>query len=146
MQHSAKAVTATIMALAMASALTACGSGKQAAEPAANATSQAAAPAEAFADKPPPAFAQCMSCHSVEAGKNVVGPSLHGVVGRKAASLPGYAYSDALKASGLTWDKATLDKWLTSPAKLVPGTKMGFFGFTDAAKRKEVIDYLAKQK
>jgi cytochrome c len=87
-----------------------------------------------------------MSCHTVEAGKNLIGPSLHGVVGRKAASLPDYAYSDALKQSGLTWDEATLDKWLTAPQTLVPGTKMTFFGMADPAKRKELIDWLKDQK
>jgi cytochrome c len=96
--------------------------------------------------RPPVAFAQCMSCHTVESGKNLIGPSLHGVVGRKAASLPGFAYSDALKTSGLTWDEATLDRWLAAPAKLVPGTKMTFFGLPDPAKRKELIAWLARQK
>ncbi|MBW8753379.1 MAG: c-type cytochrome [Sphingomonadales bacterium] len=141
MHHGAK----VILVLATAATLSAC-SGQKQEEPAGEATSAAAATPAAPLDKPPAAFAQCMSCHTVEAGKNMIGPSLHGVVGRKAASLPGYAYSAALKASGLTWDEATLDTWLTAPAKLVPGTKMAFFGLPDAAKRKELIDYLARQK
>jgi cytochrome c len=130
----------------LALVLAACGQQQERKQEAA---SEAAAPAQAEASpssKPPVAFAQCMSCHTVEAGKNLIGPSLHAVVGRKAASLPGYAYSDALKKSGLTWDTATMDKWLTAPAKLVPGTKMTFFGLPDAAKRKELIDWLAQQK
>ena len=76
----------------------------------------------------------------------MIGPSLHGIVGKPAASVAGFTYSNALKASGLTWDAATLDAWLASPAKLVPGNKMIFTGQYDAARRKEVIDYLAAQK
>jgi cytochrome c len=100
----------------------------------------------AAADKKPLAFAQCMSCHAVEPGKHGVGPSLAGVFGTKAGSVAGFSYSDANKNSGLTWDEATLDTYLTSPAKLVPGTKMTFVGMPDAAKRKEVIDYLKTLK
>lgn len=73
-------------------------------------------------------------------------PSLAGVVGRKAGSIAGFAYSDANKASGLTWDEKTLDTYLTNPMKMVPGTKMTFAGIPDAAKRKEVIDYLKTLK
>ena len=96
---------------------------------------------------PPPAtrqaaFTQCLACHTIETGRNGFGPSLAGVAGRKAASVPGYAYSDALKKSGLTWDAATLDRWLTSPQKLVPGTRMPFMGIADAARRQEVVTYL----
>jgi cytochrome c len=140
MGHGKKAVVGLAVALA------ACGRQQEQKQEAA---SEAAAPVETQASpssKPPLAFAQCMSCHTVEAGKNLIGPSLYAVVGRKAASLPGYAYSDALKKSGLTWDKATMDKWLTAPARLVPGTKMTFFGLSDAAKRKELIEWLAQQK
>lgn len=90
----------------------------------------------------PAAFAQCMACHTVEAGRNGFGPSLAGVAGRKAASLPYYAYSDALRKSGLTWNAATLDRWLTSPQATVPGTKMPFRGVADPAKRQEVVEYL----
>lgn len=95
---------------------------------------------------PPPAFGQCISCHSVKAGVNGVGPSLHGVVGRKAGTVPGFAYSDALKAWGKTLDPAELDTWLTAPMKDVPGTKMVFPGIPDPARRKAVIDYLATLK
>lgn len=70
------------------------------------------------------------------------GPSLSGVVGRKAGSLPNYAYSPALKASRLTWNPVTLDRWLRDPKKLVPGTKMPFGGIADAKTRKAVVDYL----
>lgn len=136
--------------LGAALALSACGGGQN--EEQGGQTEQAAAPqaepeaAGAPADAPPAAFAQCRSCHSVEPGRNMIGPSLHGIVGQPAANVSGYAYSNALKASGLTWDAATLDAWLASPAKLVPGNKMIFAGQTNPAKRKEIIDYLAAQK
>ncbi len=94
----------------------------------------------------PAAFMQCAACHSIEPGRNGVGPSLAAVSGRKAASLPGYTYSNALKNSGITWDAANLDKWLTSPQRTVPGTKMPFAGIPDPARRKEVVDYLLTLK
>jgi len=126
---------------ATGAAATPAASSSAAATPAA--TTAAAAPAAGAA---PAAFAQCAACHSTEAGKTLVGPSLAGVAGRKAGSVAGFAYSDGLKAAGLTWDDATLDKWLTAPAKLVPGTKMPFAGIPDAATRQSVIDYLKTLK
>ncbi|SFG09948.1 cytochrome c [Novosphingobium sp. CF614] len=101
------------------------------------------APADTGAAPPaPPAFSPCTACHSVEPGRKTFGPSLAGVAGRKAASLPGYAYSPALRTSGLTWDARSLDKWLASPQKAVPGTRMPFPGIADPAKRRQVVDYL----
>ncbi len=95
----------------------------------------------------PDDFAQCSTCHTC--GKDApdgIGPNLFGVHGRKAASMPGFAYSDALKASGLSWDDATLDQWLTKPQAFVPGTRMTFAGLPDAAGRRHVIDYLKTLK
>jgi len=85
----------------------------------------------------------CESCHSID--ENDVGPKHRGVVGRKAGSIKDYAYSPALKGSGLTWDEATLDRWLTNPSALVPGTKM-FFKIDDAQSRADLIAYLRQQK
>lgn len=93
----------------------------------------------------PVAFAQCRSCHSVEPGKNGVGPTLFGIVGSKAGEVAGYNFSPALAKSGITWDRASLDTWLQGPMKMVPGTKM-VLGQPDAAKRKEIIDYLETLK
>jgi cytochrome c len=85
----------------------------------------------------------CAVCHSADPGTNKLGPSLAGVVGRKSASLGDYSYSPAMTKAGLTWDAATLDKYLTDPTKVVPGTKMLFPGVKDAGDRKALIDYLA---
>ena len=68
-----------------------------------------------------------------------------GVVGRRAGTVKGYAYSPALKASGLTWTQDQLDRWLTNPQTLVPGARM-FFSVSDAQKRADIIAYLAQQK
>lgn len=87
-------------------------------------------------------FHQCMTCHKIEAGKNGIGPSLHGIVGRKAGSLPDYTYTGAMKNSGLTWTEQTLADYLVNPRKLVPGTKMTFAGLAKAQDRANVIAYL----
>ena len=89
---------------------------------------------------------KCGSCHSVEAGKNRVGPSLAGVVGRKSASIETYSYSAAMRGAGLTWDPATLDSYLTNPRAKVPGTKMTFLGLPKANDRADIIAYLSTLK
>lgn len=142
MRVSSKMVLVSVLALGLA----ACGSPAedQAAAPAADTAPAAAdaAPAAAVADAggKPAAFAQCAACHAVEPGKHGIGPSLAGVYGTKAGEIAGYAFSDKLKASGLTWDDATLDQWLAGPMKMVPGTKMTYAGLSDPAKRKELIE------
>ena len=87
-------------------------------------------------------FVKCQVCHSIEAGVNKLGPSLHGVIGRKAGTLEGYNYTDAMKNSGFTWDEATLDKYLVNPRKAVPGTRMIFVGLPKEQDRLDVIAYL----
>ncbi len=87
---------------------------------------------------------RCGVCHQTVAGKNGVGPSLDKVVGRKAASAPGFSYTDALKASGLTWKKPVLDTFLTAPGKLVKGTAMPI-STPSAQDRADLIAYLATQ-
>lgn len=81
----------------------------------------------------------CQACHSVD--DNDLGPRHRGVVGRRAGSVADYSYSPALKNSGLIWDESTLDRWLTNPSALVPGTKM-FFKIDDAQARADIIAYL----
>lgn len=103
----------------------------------------AALPSQAStASARPAAFAQCAGCHSTEPGKNLFGPSLAGVSMRRAGTLPGYAYSPALKKSGIAWNAQTLDRWLTSPQKAVPGTKMPLAGVPDPATRRALVSYL----
>lgn len=88
-------------------------------------------------------FRQCMACHSAREGEHLTGPSLAHVWGRKAATGEGFQrYSDALKGAGLTWTDASLDKWLASPGKLVPGTTMTFPGIKEARDRADVIAFL----
>ena len=88
-------------------------------------------------------FKVCRTCHQIgESARNFVGPALNGVVGRKAGTVAGYNYSDANKNSGLTWDQATLTKYLKSPREVVPGTKMAFPGLTRDSDIANVIAYL----
>lgn len=94
------------------------------------------------ADKGKAAFTTCQTCHAIDAGVNKIGPSLHGVVGRKAGSIAGFTYSDANKTSGITWTEAKLFQYLENPQRVVPGTKMSFPGWSDPQKRADVIAYL----
>ena len=87
-------------------------------------------------------FTTCMTCHSIDPGVNKIGPSLHGVVGRKAGSIDGFSYSAANKSSGITWTEAKLFQYLENPQRVVPGTKMTFPGWSDPQKRADVIAYL----
>jgi len=89
---------------------------------------------------------QCVACHTVIPGKKLVGPSLFGVVGRAAGSETYFTYSAANKNSGLTWDEATLDRYLTSPKAVVPGTIMPYAGLKNETQRADLIAYLATLK
>lgn len=90
------------------------------------------------------AFQVCTGCHTVEAGApSAAGPNLHGVVGRVAGSLENFPYSEALAASQVTWDEATLDRYLADPAGYIPGTDMQVGTVTDPEARAALIAYLA---
>ncbi|MEN9754168.1 MAG: hypothetical protein RLZ07_550 [Pseudomonadota bacterium] len=90
-------------------------------------------------------FIKCKACHENEQGVNKIGPTLKGIVGRKGASVEGYAYSDGAKAKaaeGLVWDEATLAAYLPDPRAYVPGTKMAFAGLKSPQEVADVIAYL----
>lgn len=92
-------------------------------------------------------FKKCKSCHTVDqGGKNKIGPNLFGIVGRSSASIDGFKYSKAMKASGFTWDQATLDGFLKKPRKFLKGTKMSFAGVKKEKQRVNLIAYLETLK
>lgn len=88
-------------------------------------------------------FKKCQACHSMQPGKNMLGPSLAGIVGTKAGEVPHYSFSPAMKKSGLTWTPEKLDAYLADPQKVVPGNKMPFPGLKTAEDRTDVIAFLA---
>jgi cytochrome c len=85
---------------------------------------------------------QCGICHSVAAGENRIGPTLFGVVGRRAGSVPGFNYTADHKKLDITWDAAILDKYLTNPRAMVPDTSMVYAGLKNDAERADLIAYL----
>lgn len=100
--------------------------------------------ADGDADAGKKVFNKCKACHTVEAGKNRVGPSLHNIVGSTPAQVEGFSYSKAMEefANGHTWDEETLSEYLKSPKDVVPGTKMAFVGLKKEEERENVIAYL----
>ncbi|HUK61344.1 MAG TPA: cytochrome c family protein [Stellaceae bacterium] len=88
----------------------------------------------------------CSICHSNEPGQNKLGPSLAGVFGRPSGTAPGFSYSEGMASAHLTWDEATLDKYLTDPKATVPGNKMLFIGVKNPAERQAIITYLKSLK
>lgn len=91
-------------------------------------------------------FKRCHACHSADPSKNTFGPSLTGVVGRKAASLPRFNYSAALRDSGVVWTEANLRKWVENNDAFVPGTRMRHVSITDPAEQDYLIAYLKSLK
>ncbi|HZC17887.1 MAG TPA: cytochrome c family protein [Caulobacteraceae bacterium] len=88
-------------------------------------------------------FTQCAACHTTaQGGPNLTGPNLYGIFGRKAGTHDGFAYSDALKSTGWTWDAARIDTWITNPHAVLATTKMSFVGLNDPKDRRDVIAYL----
>jgi cytochrome c len=88
-------------------------------------------------------FNKCRACHDIgEGAKNKVGPQLNNILGRKAGTVEGFNYSDALKNSGIVWDEASLDGYIADPKGKIPGNKMVFVGIKDEADRKNLIAFL----
>src|ERR1700722_10588338 len=85
---------------------------------------------------------QCGICHAVAPGQNRIGPTLFGVVGRRSGSVPGFNYTADHKKLDVTWDAATLDKYLTNPRAMVPDTSMVYPGLKDSAERADLVAYL----
>jgi len=85
-------------------------------------------------------YQRCLACHSLEHNRS--GPRHCGLFGRPAAAVPDFTYSQALKSAGLTWDTATLDRFLENPLKAVPGTKMAYAGIKNGQERADLIAYL----
>jgi len=103
----------------------------------------AATPALAETDGQTAFNNSCRTCHTMKEGDNRLGPNLAGIVGRKAGSLPDYAYSSSMKQSGITWDAAMLDQFIANPDQVVSGNAMKpYGGIADAAQRKMIVDFL----
>ncbi|MBX9884746.1 MAG: cytochrome c family protein [Novosphingobium sp.] len=117
------------------------GSATLAAIAAAGAAQAAGAPA-GDAARGKTVFARCAVCHDLNTGAIRLGPSLKGVVGRKAGTFANFSYSAGMKGKGVTWGVDTLDQFLTAPSKYVPGTRMAFPGLSNPQDRADVIAYL----
>lgn len=88
---------------------------------------------------------KCITCHSLDAGRNGIGPSLAGVYGRKVGQAPNYRYSSPLQNSPLTWNDATLSQYLTNPRSFFPGSKSAMIGVNDPADVRLLLGYLKQQ-
>lgn len=92
-------------------------------------------------------FKRCAVCHTNDkGGGDALGPNLFGIVGRKAASRPGFAYSGSLQKANIVWTEANLTRWAAGPARVVPGTKMAFPGLTSKKQQADVVAYLGTLK
>jgi cytochrome c len=89
-------------------------------------------------------YGRCLACHALQYDRT--GPRHCGLLGRKAGSVPGFDYSEAMKRSGIVWNAATLDRFLADPLGTVPGTTMGYAGIADARERADLIAYLGQAK
>jgi cytochrome c len=91
-------------------------------------------------------FDECRACHTIDGSNSAVGPSLRGVLGRKAGTLDDFRYSPAMKRAEIVWTRQTLDAFIADPQKLVPANRMPYSGIPDAKNRADVIEYLQTLK
>ncbi len=96
----------------------------------------------ADAEKGKLVFNQCKACHSVEAGQNKIGPSLHGLFGRKSGTVEGFRYSKAMEDAGIVWDAAKLDAYVADPKGTIPNNRMTYVGLRKPTDRENLIEYL----
>lgn len=90
------------------------------------------------------AFEVCAACHSVKAGENGTGPSLHNILGQAAGKVDGFRYSGPLKRSSIVWDEKTLAAFLRNPQEVIPGNRMPFSGIEDEAALQALVRYVAE--
>jgi cytochrome c len=102
----------------------------------------AAGPARADANAGEAVYSRCLACHALAYDRT--GPRHCGLFGRKAGSVKGFAYSDAMKRSGITWGEKTLDRFIADPIRTVPGTAMGYDGVKDPKERADLIAFLKR--
>lgn len=89
----------------------------------------------------------CRTCHMATEGDNRLGPNLYKIMGRKAGSLPGYAFSSSMKEAGFNWDEERLDRFIENPDQVVPGNSMKpYGGLSSSEDRKRIIGFLGQQK
>jgi len=106
------------------------------------AATAAAAPAQGDSAAGAVVYERCAACHALAYDRT--GPRHCGVVGRRAGSVAGFAYSEAMRRSGIVWTRETLDRFLADPLRAVPGTSMGYAGVPEAKERADLIAYLAQ--
>jgi len=94
------------------------------------------------ADKGEQLYARCVACHSLTVDRT--GPRHCGLLGRRAGAVPGFAYSEAMRQSGIVWTTVTLDRFLANPLKAMPGTAMGYAGISDPKERADLVAFLAR--
>jgi cytochrome c len=141
MTHAMAATLGTLLVLASVTAPAQAQAQTQASAPATATPSAAADSPELKRGKL--LFIQCRACHEVQAGlPHKVGPNLAGIMGRPFAAAAGFNYSPALKASGLTWDRAQLDRWIEKPSAVVAGSAMAFAGVANPKDRAALIAYI----
>jgi len=106
------------------------------------AVGSAAHAADGDVEKGKQAFNKCKACHSLDEGKNLIGPSLHGIMGRKAGTVAKFSYSKGMAELGVTWDEANMRKYLENPKGMVPNTKMIFVGIKKESEMDDLMAYL----